>query len=73
MGYRYTTEDRILGGSMEPRLNPKIVERQLNAKLGYEKPNPLVRETSTGCVYENGQAKRRSVIGLPSRFDREDY
>ena len=32
---RYNLNDRpVPGGSMEPRLNPNIVERQLNAKLG---------------------------------------
>jgi hypothetical protein len=71
MGYRYKTEDRILGGSMEPRLNPKLAEPQLNAKLGPARPRPLVRETSTGCVYENGKQARRDVIGLPGRFSRE--
>ena len=71
MGYRYNLDDRIFGGSMEPRLNPKLVEPQLNAKLGPERPRPLARETSTGCVYENGRTARRGRIGLPSRFDRE--
>jgi hypothetical protein len=75
MGYRYNLNDRIFGGSMEPRLNPKVVERQLNAKLGPERPQPLVRETSLrGCIEEKGTRTRgpvrRSLIGLPPRFDR---
>lgn len=54
---------------MAPRLNPKIVNRELNAKLGPRLPSPLVRETSTGSVPEEGKARRRSVNLLPSRFD----
>lgn len=73
MGYRYRTGDRVFGGSMEPVLNPKLVETQLNAKLGPDRPRPLVRETSTsGSVASTGPgAARRALIGLPSRFDRE--
>ena len=71
MGYRYRTGDRVFGGSMEPSLNPKLVERQLNAKLGPDRPRPLVRETSSGCVAENGKGARRELIGLPGRFARE--
>lgn len=72
MGYRYRTGDRIFGGSMEPRLNPRIVERQLNAKLGPDFPRPMVRQTSDGSVGEQGStARRRGVTGLPPRFDRE--
>lgn len=71
MGYRYNLNDRNLGGSMEPRLNPKIGERQLNANLGPARPRPLVRETTTGCVSENGKQSRRDLIGLPGRFARE--
>lgn len=72
MGYRYQTGDRTFGGSMEPRLNPKLVERQLNAKLGPVRPSPLVRETSgKGCVYENGKEARRELIGLSGRLSRE--
>lgn len=70
MGYRYELDDRDLGGAMEPTLNPRIVNRQLNAKLGPTSPNPLVRDTSNGGLAENGAARRRAAIGLPSRFDR---
>ena len=70
MAYRYNLDDRILGGSMEPRLNPEFGGDRINAKLGPSRPTPLVRETSQrGCVYENGNAQRRRLIGLPSRFD----
>jgi hypothetical protein len=68
---RYRDDEIDLSGSFTDRLNPKLVDRQLNAKLGPERPKPLARETSTGCVYENGRAARRGRIGLPSRFDRE--
>ena len=68
---RYNLNDRPMpGGSMEPRLNPKIVERQLDAKLGGI-PNRIVRETSqSGCLPESNATARRRVIGLPSRFDK---
>jgi len=68
---RYRLDERDLGGSFTDRLNPNLVEPQLNAKLGPERPRPLARETSTGCVYENGRTARRGRVGLPSRFDRE--
>lgn len=71
MGYRYQTGDRIYGGSIENRLSPRITERQLNARFGPDRPRPMVRETSSGCVYENGPGARRARIGLPSRFDKE--
>lgn len=71
MGYRYNLNDRILGGSMEPRLNPEIVDQRLNANLGPNRPRPLVRETNSGSIGENGNNRRRRLIGLPSRFDRE--
>lgn len=70
MGYRYSVNDRIFGGSMEPRLNPEIVDRRLNAKIGRELPRPVVRETTTGCVSYGGDNERRRLIGLPPRFDR---
>lgn len=71
MGERYNVNERISGGSMSPRLNPRITDDRLNAKLGPDRPNPVIRETSgRGCVYENGNARRRGLIGLSSRFDR---
>lgn len=74
MGYRYNLNDRILGGSCEPRFNPEFGGDRLNTKLGPSRPSPMVRETSMkGCVYEQGQAQRRRLIGLPSRFHRDDY
>jgi hypothetical protein len=72
MAYRYSLDDRIFGGSMEGRLNPEFGGDRINAKLGPTRPTPLVRETSMrGCVYEENTARRRSLIGLPSRFDRK--
>jgi hypothetical protein len=69
MGHRYTTEDRILGGSMEPRLNPEFRSTHLNSKLGPPNlPSPMVKE---GCLREHGNTQRRRLIGLPPRFDRE--
>lgn len=70
MGYRYNVDDRILAGSMDPRLNPEIVDRRLNAALGRELPKPVVRETSTGTVRYGSNSQRRSLIGLPKRFER---
>jgi hypothetical protein len=69
---RYNLNDRpVPGGSMEPRLNAPRTHKELNAKLGPSTwPKPLVRETSSGCVYESNAAARRRVIGLPSRFDK---
>ena len=72
MGYRYSTEDRIFGGSMEPRLNPEFGGDRLNAKLGPRRPTPLVKATSNNnCIPEHGNEQRRRLIGLPSRFDRK--
>jgi hypothetical protein len=70
---RYNMNDRpVPGGSMEPRLNPKIVERQLNAKLGPRLPEPLVRETtSRGAFNVGSNATRRRLAGLPERFTRD--
>jgi hypothetical protein len=72
MGTRYNLNDRIMGGSMEPRLSPEFGGDRLNAKLGPNRPSPLVRETSTGSIRENGNAQRRRLIGLPARFDRDN-
>lgn len=65
---RYNLSDRIFGGSMEPRLNPEFGGERINTRLAPERPRPLVKE---GCIRENGNAQRRRLIGLPSRFDRE--
>ena len=68
---RYNLNDRpVPGGSMEPRLNPKIGNRELNAKLGGI-PSRIVKETSqSGCLPEPNASARRRVIGLPARFDK---
>ncbi len=71
MGFKYRTGDRTFGGSMEPRLNPGFGGERINTKLGPTRPSPLVRETSTGCVYESGGAQRKRLIGLPAKFERE--
>jgi hypothetical protein len=70
---RYNMNDRPTpGGSMEPRLNSKIVERQLNVKLGPRLPESLVRETtSRGAVPLGSNASRRRSAGLPERFTRD--
>ena len=73
MGRRYTTEDRILGGSMEGRLNPEFGATHLNAKHGPSNyPSPLIKATGGGnCVGEHGNGQRRRLIGLPTKFERE--
>jgi hypothetical protein len=70
---RLNLNDRpVPGGSMEPRLNPKIVERGLNTRLGPNMPSPLVRETdNAGPVNVGSNAARRRVAGLPERFTRD--
>lgn len=75
MGRRYSTEDRISGGSMEGRLNPDFGSDALNTKHGPSNyPSPLIRSTGGGnCIREQGKGRRRGLIGLPGRFDREQY
>ena len=68
MGYRYNLNDRILGGSMSPRLNPECADPRLNAKLRPSFPSPLVK---TSTMTEPGNAARRAAIGLNSKFDRK--
>lgn len=60
MGERYSANDRYRGGSFEERLSPKLVRTELGGKLGQINP----REPK-----EAGNARRRSLIGLPPRFD----
>ena len=69
MVYRYSTEDRIFGGSMSPRLNPKIAQTGLNAKIGPgNMPRTLVRETSqSGCIYESGKDRRLAATGMKNK------
>lgn len=71
MGFKYRTGDRTFGGSMEPRLNPEFGGDRIPSPQP-RRPSPMVRETTTGCVSENGNAQRRRLIGLPSRFDRDN-
>jgi hypothetical protein len=62
-------DEMNIKGSMDPRLNPRIVERQLNANLGPAMPRPLVRETNSGSVNVGSNATRRRLAGLPERFE----
>jgi hypothetical protein len=67
MGYRYNIEDRIFGGSMEGRLNPKFEtsNRPGIGDLGARRlPNPMVKNTEMQTIPEQ-DAQRRSRIGLP--------
>jgi hypothetical protein len=71
---KYDLNVRYWGGSMEPRLNPKCVDRELNAKLRPSPnwPSPMVRATSDGrTVPEPPDGKRRldqENTKLPDRF-----
>jgi hypothetical protein len=72
MGFKYRTGDRTFGGSMEGRLNPEFGGTHRIPRTGPDRPRPMVRETSErGCVYENRGGYRRSLIGLPPKFERE--
>jgi hypothetical protein len=54
MGYRYNLDDRIFGGSMEPRLNPEFGATQLNVKHGPKNfPSPLVRQPAAATASAN--------------------
>jgi hypothetical protein len=72
MGYRYGTEDRILGGSMEARLNPHFGKTNPGVgDLGARRlPNPMVKNTELQTVPEQ-DALRRTRIGLPNRLSRK--
>ena len=67
MAYRYTTEERVFGGSMSPRLNPKIADTQLNAKIGGKFPSPVASATDTGMVPAHDSG-RKARINMPDRF-----
>jgi hypothetical protein len=59
----YNLNDRPMpGGSMATRLNAKIVNTELNAKLGPRMPS----RSNDG---EPGKGRRREVIGLPPRLE----
>lgn len=68
---RYRLDERNLGGSMTPRLNPHFGPAgpgmgHLGAK---HLPNPMVKNTELGSVPEQ-DARRHARIGLPDRFKR---
>ena len=63
----FNLDDRPIGGSMEPRLAPKIGDTRLNAKLPPSFPNPLVRETNDAGINPlSGRVRRLS--GMRRRF-----
>jgi len=63
----YNLNDRPMpGGSMVPRLNPRISETGLNQKLGPRLPSPLANSMS-----ESKAGQRRRAIGLPERFNKD--
>jgi hypothetical protein len=70
---RYNLNDRPMpGGSMDPRLSYKTY-KELNAKIGAPKPDPVVRATSRNnpVISAAGAATndaRRRAAGLTSRF-----
>jgi hypothetical protein len=66
MSRRYTTEDRIMGGSMEPRLNPEFNGTGLNQKLG---PHwHQIHNTEGKSMSVPDPEHRRRQAGLPDRF-----
>lgn len=71
MGFKYRTGDRTFGGSMEPRLNPEFGGASKIPRSGPKSPSPMVRATSNECVREGTPGARRSLIGLPRRFEKE--
>lgn len=64
MAYRYNLNDRVLSGSMAPRLNPEMVNTGLNTKLGPRLTNERNK------AQEPGSTRRRDMTLLPPRFDR---
>jgi hypothetical protein len=54
-------------GSRCPRLNPEF----RSSRQG-DKRKPAVRETSSGSIHSEFDDYRRSLVGLPARFDRKD-
>lgn len=55
---------REIPAAAEPRLSPKIANPQLNEKLG-----PRYQTSQTAP--EPNKSKRRSVIGLSARLEKE--
>lgn len=71
MGRHYNLNDRIAGGSMEPRLNPEFGGSSRIPRTGPNRPSPLVRATSGENPVREESMGRRGRIGLPGRFFRE--
>jgi hypothetical protein len=71
MAYRYTTEDRIFGGSFVERLNPHFGKTGPGiGDLGAARlPSPMVKNTEMQTVPEQ-DARRHGRIGLNPRFKR---
>ena len=68
-GEEYSVNRRIRGGSFGSRLNPEIVNRQLNAKIGLPMPSPLVIATSRqNAVSGPAGAMRNRIEILADRF-----
>lgn len=70
MPRRYNLNDRIGGGSMEPRLNPDFGGTHRIPRTGPNRPSPLVRATSDERPVGEELSGRRALTGLPSRFFR---
>ena len=67
---RYNTEDRIAGGSMEPRLNPEFGGTGLNTKLGPKWHE--IHNTEDKAMKVPDPEHRRRQAGLPDRFKGRD-
>ena len=66
MANRYTTEERIFGGSMEGRLNPRFGGHRLNEKLGPRWGK--IHDTEGQPMQVPDPEHRRRSTGLPERF-----
>lgn len=64
-------ERPVPGGSMVPRLSPKIADNGLNMRLGPRLPTPLVRETSDGAVHIEKSRYLRGLAGLSPRLQKD--
>ena len=69
MAYKYSVNERIYGGSMDPRLSHETVDQRLNARLHAELPRSM-HATEDGSVGIGQNQKRRREIGMPAKFIR---